>query len=141
MGQGNSIRAPSSSPSPPPPSHRLPARVVHSLFTPVSQRSALAILKVDQEKLYRITGPDRHGLDRQQETENSEQRLRIPGLGGSIRETCPHIPHYRPSLPQPQRFRGTVMLYEIDGLHWAFRSPVTGPGYYVLLCNPKDKDF
>ncbi|OIW24548.1 hypothetical protein CONLIGDRAFT_685516 [Coniochaeta ligniaria NRRL 30616] len=45
------------------------------------------------------------------------------------------------TLPQPQSFRGTVMLYEIDGLHWAFRSPVTGPGYYVLLCNETDKDF
>lgn len=33
-----------------------------------------------------------------------------------------------------------MQLYEIEGLHWAFKSPVTGPGYYVLLCNERDRD-
>lgn len=27
------------------------------------------------------------------------------------------------------------MFHDIEGLHWAFRSPVTGPGIYVLLCD------
>jgi len=31
------------------------------------------------------------------------------------------------------------MTHEIEGIHWAFKSPITGPGYYVLLCNERDK--
>lgn len=33
-----------------------------------------------------------------------------------------------------------MQLFEVDGLHWAFKSPVTGPGYYVLLCNEGESE-
>lgn len=49
---------------------------------------------------------------------------------------------FRPSEePAIQRFRGTVTMEEIDGYHWAFRSPETGPGFYVLICSERDTDL
>ena len=36
-----------------------------------------------------------------------------------------------------------MFLYQVDGVHWAFKSAAAGPGFYVLLCQDPDteRDF
>ncbi|KAB5583001.1 hypothetical protein GE09DRAFT_287050 [Coniochaeta sp. 2T2.1] len=42
--------------------------------------------------------------------------------------------------PLCPRFRGTAYAYQVEGIHWAFKHPATGHGYYILACDEKHLD-